>query len=114
MAIVGTDTFLLPRSGRVSVRVPGEVLFKRSSSFGRIYDDVLLLAAGRRNGQHSAPARHAAVRHKAPRRRTRIRRASSGVVPYIPQERLLTLRCLLQKKIISSLASNCPHDGSHP
>ena len=40
----------------MSVRVPGEVLFKRSSSFGRIYDDVLLLAAGRRNGQHSAPA----------------------------------------------------------
>ena len=57
MTIVWTDTFLLPRSGRVSVRVPGEVLFKRSSSFGRIYDDVLLLAAGRRHGQSSAPAR---------------------------------------------------------
>ena len=63
----------------MSVRVPGEVLFKRSSSFGRIYDDVLLLAAGRRNGQYSAPAAAAARQHKA--RRTRIRTASSHSVP---------------------------------
>ena len=67
MTIVWTDTFLLPRSGRVSVRVPGEVLFKRSSSFGRIYDDVLLLAAGRRNGQCNAPARRGSAAQGAAR-----------------------------------------------